>query len=578
MKRNKGITLIALVITIIILVILAGVTISFILTDDGIINKSQKSAEEYEEQAAREKLELKLFDLKTIKVSESNYNQDEYLTKYLTDQGFVVDENIVNVNSWQFEIERNTLKIINNLGKGKINKQIKIELLEEPNENLTQAKITINVTSDKEIKTITINGEERIDFTNQNGVYTIVIDNVTENKTYTIIAKNINEEQNNKVVKASSIADNMEINSIEDWNEFVTKAQNGATFAGKTITLKNDIDLINIENFTPIPMFEGVLDGNNHIISNIKITSTSDYVGLFGLTNNAKIKNIKLSNVNISGYNKVAAAVGAARGTLEIDNVSVDGTISATGWGIGGIVGYAPQTSITIKNSNVNANISATAVVDSVCLGGLAGLLRTDNLLVSNCYFLGTITTTGTKNNWATGGLIGDVGTEAKDDVTSTTHLIEKCYVKATVTGRGNTGGFIGGITSYQKSGTYNITFNDCFVQGNVTAPEYVGGWAPVYQNLGNATVNVKMNRNYYAGKVTSINKKLYGAFTGYNSGTSVSVDYQDCYFDKTISGITTTYGEAIGKTTKEMQTSETFASWPTDIWQIEDGKYPVLK
>lgn len=578
MKSNKAITLIALVITIIILIILAGVSINILFDGDGIVNKAKKSAKEYEEETAREKLEIKLLDLKTEKVSNSNYNENEYLNEQLANAGFLVDENVINVDGWQFEIERSTLKIINDLGKGKINKQIQIELLEEPNENLTQAKITIKVTSDKELKTISINGEERTDFTNQNGIYTITIENVTENKIYTIIAKNINEEQNNKVIKTSSIADNMGISRIEDWNEFVSKAQNGATFIGKTITLENDIDLKNVESFTPIPMFEGTLEGNNHIIRNMKIVSTSDYVGLFSLTNNAVIKNLKLSNVNISGYNKVGATVGAACGSLEIDNLSVDGTISATGWGIGGIIGYAPQTSITIRNSNVNANISTTAVDDSACIGGLAGLLRTDNLLVSNCYFLGTITTTGTKNNWATGGLVGDVGTEAKDDVTSTTHLIEKCYVKATVTGRGNTGGFVGGITSYQKSGTYNITFEDCFVQGNVTSTECVGGWAPVYQKLGNATVNVKMNRNYYAGKVTSINKKLYGAFTGYNSGTSVSVDYQDCYFDKTISGITTTYGDAIGKTTTEMQTGETFSNWPTDIWKIEDGKYPVLK
>ena len=42
-KDNKGITLIALIITIIVLLILAGVTMSFVVGDNGIIKNAQKS-------------------------------------------------------------------------------------------------------------------------------------------------------------------------------------------------------------------------------------------------------------------------------------------------------------------------------------------------------------------------------------------------------------------------------------------------------------------------------------------------------------------------------------------------------
>lgn len=40
-KKEKGITLVALVITIIVLLILAGVTISLVVGDNGVINKAQ---------------------------------------------------------------------------------------------------------------------------------------------------------------------------------------------------------------------------------------------------------------------------------------------------------------------------------------------------------------------------------------------------------------------------------------------------------------------------------------------------------------------------------------------------------
>ena len=40
-KKEKGITLVALVITIIVLLILAGVTISLVVSDNGVIHKAQ---------------------------------------------------------------------------------------------------------------------------------------------------------------------------------------------------------------------------------------------------------------------------------------------------------------------------------------------------------------------------------------------------------------------------------------------------------------------------------------------------------------------------------------------------------
>ena len=45
LKTNKGITLIALVITIIVLLILAGVTIATLTGDNGILTKAQNAKE-----------------------------------------------------------------------------------------------------------------------------------------------------------------------------------------------------------------------------------------------------------------------------------------------------------------------------------------------------------------------------------------------------------------------------------------------------------------------------------------------------------------------------------------------------
>ena len=76
MKKNKGITLIALIITIIVLLILAGVTIAMLMGDNGIITQAQKAKISTELSGYKEELEL-------YKISKLTENQ-EFLDGSLT--------------------------------------------------------------------------------------------------------------------------------------------------------------------------------------------------------------------------------------------------------------------------------------------------------------------------------------------------------------------------------------------------------------------------------------------------------------------------------------------------------------
>ena len=58
MKKNKGITLIALVITIIILLILASITVATLTGDNGIITKAIEAREKTEQAGVEEQLKL----------------------------------------------------------------------------------------------------------------------------------------------------------------------------------------------------------------------------------------------------------------------------------------------------------------------------------------------------------------------------------------------------------------------------------------------------------------------------------------------------------------------------------------
>ena len=58
LKQQKGITLVALVITIVVLIILAGVAISLTLSDNGIFTKAVEGKQNYEAAADREQKEI----------------------------------------------------------------------------------------------------------------------------------------------------------------------------------------------------------------------------------------------------------------------------------------------------------------------------------------------------------------------------------------------------------------------------------------------------------------------------------------------------------------------------------------
>lgn len=84
LKRKKGITLVALIITIIILLILAGVSLSFIF-NDGVLDKTQQAANEYKKAETEEKQTLEIIDKyieqKLDKDSEINENSIVNLVK-----------------------------------------------------------------------------------------------------------------------------------------------------------------------------------------------------------------------------------------------------------------------------------------------------------------------------------------------------------------------------------------------------------------------------------------------------------------------------------------------------------------
>lgn len=157
---------------------------------------------------------------------------------------------------------------------------------------------------------------------------------------------------------------------------------NGKSFNYETVKLTADIDLQN-RDWTPIgndaaqKMFYGTFDGQNHVISNLKVTDTrvandtkiTDGVGLFGWLN-GDVKNLKIHGATVTGYHNVGVIAGYLQiGTIEnceVKNATVIGNhidANLCGDKVGGIVGVA-------YTANANTAVKNCKVIDSSITGG----------------------------------------------------------------------------------------------------------------------------------------------------------------------------------------------------------------
>ena len=177
--------------------------------------------------------------------------------------------------------------------------------------------------------------------------------------------------------------------------------------------------------------FNGTFDGLGFTISNLYINCPSqNYVGLFGYTNNATIKNLGLKNVGITGSVYVGGLVGENYGT--ISNSYATGAVSGNNY-VGGLVGYNHG---TISNSYVRGTVSGITHV-----GTLVGY---NDRTILNSYASGTVS--GSIGSSYAGGLVGyNHGT------------ISNSYTSGNVDGYFSVGGLVG----YNDFGTIENSFYD---------------------------------------------------------------------------------------------------------------------
>ena len=397
MKRNfnqkKGITLIALVVTIIVLLLLAGVSISMLTGQNSILKRAGQAKEKTDQSQLEEEIKLGLTETNIEKnVQGTETDIEEYLKK---------------IDNAQVEKKQPDAWYVT---RGNASATV------YKNGDIMQGKVDIwdgNLSSAPAIE----NGNWQIRTAAELKFFADFVNNanqLTDSQKSEIASKGYSE--NDYVID-----DNTVVNLLADIDLGARQSDGVKTYGTDWIPIGPTKD----EKFT------GTFDGNNHTIRGVFVKQTGKFAGIFG--NSDTIKNLKIADSYIySSDTVVGGIVGTLReGTLEnCENINT--TIVGEGGCVGGIVGQFGGTEI--KDCSNNGIITGKYVI-----GGIVGRLA--DAEVKNCINSGNINAEkDSKNKSHVGGIAGCSGI-------SQCCTFSFCTNKGKIKGEGDCVGGITGVT-----------------------------------------------------------------------------------------------------------------------------------
>ena len=507
-KKNNGITLIALVITIIVLIILAGISINLLLGDNGIIRKAGLAGDASEKSSDLERIKLAIMEATIDKATTGSSDLEAALR--------------------------------NNLDVSKLQ----------------------SVTSNGNVAKVNYNGNE----------YSIDLKSGTTNQStvdkWDGVSKSeglIGEGTDAKPYLIRSAADlayfaekaNNYSETIVGLNEDETVNNCNLRAMIASYKLVTDISLENFEWKSPKQYLGITFDGDNHQISNIKIDARGKdlYVSFLGSSNGSTVKNLILTNIDFKSDDKAGGIFVHIRANDNniptiIQNCSVSGKIisekfiesgsSFDSEEIGGIVGYATGAAI-IENCSVNAEIKGNYFI-----GGIIGALNnSQNMSVSEGIY-GARITNCTANGKLEGfgkyaGIVGEVsGTYIKDVVSNMEIKTASVPSGFSAYGTSYVGGLVGQFRVESKIenayATGNIIINNSVTYGGgLIGDASLGGIALNCHNSGNITCTGTLN--YFGG--------LFGALQGNRFTLADNSNTGNISFD--ISNVGSGVGKLVG-------------------------------
>lgn len=330
--QNNGITMISLIITIIILLILAGITIEVITGKNSLINQAEEAKQKAEIANEKEIVEKATIDA----IGKNKYGdlEENELQSALDSQAGKDKTDIINEN------ETLVVRFSETNRYYKVDSSGNVEIFE-----VIVDKTPGDITKDE--NGIELNGSE----TEPYEIWSI--------EDLVAFSKSVNEETKNYKNCYVVLKRTLDFESIFSYSDYETKEYDIYLGGDGTVGLKAQLSKEG-KGFVPIgnkkANFTGIFDGDYHQIKNI-YEKTTDYAGLFGYINTSSVI---------------------------IKNFGISGEITTTGEFAGGIIGWANISKVI--NCYNSANINSAAVA-----GGIIGNTNYVSMEIYNCYNKGEV-------------------------------------------------------------------------------------------------------------------------------------------------------------------------------------------
>ncbi len=503
-KRNSGVTLVALIITVILLIIISGAAIAVGLSRNGTVEKASNTVENWNQRVNMEE-ELQNEILGELKNNRNNSNTIKKVQDLnpgeLEGQGTQSDPYTIN------SIE-DLVAFAYNVNKG------------DTTYGLYSGKtVTLGLSLDMQDDKSYANPEEK--YVKNNYGY-------IKNSSGTAIKQLLTDTNGAGFVPIGNNASSGFAGTF-DGKKFliVNLYEKSDNYAGLFGITSNAITISNLgikECKISGPAPSGGLIGqvsSSATITNCyntgNVTAGAPTGGILGWASQVTIANCyNTGDINCTGA-QAGGIVGGTYGSLSLTDCYNTGNIMAVS-PAGGIIGTGYGSTLAIINSN---NTGRVSVINSPT-GGIIGSSGT-TARIENCKNSGEITS----DKKYAGGIVGDSY--------SAPITIISCHN----TGDISSGGING---TYGTSGiagvTTNAKINGCYNTGKILAPNNTGG---ILGYIKEGSTAIEVSNCYNSGEIVSSNSDSgYGGIIGRSNGSNTNVN--NCYNTASLSGSGRTY------------------------------------
>lgn len=506
-KKKEGITLIALVVTIVVLLILAGISISLVLGNNGLITKVIDARERTKKAEFDEKVDLA---------------QNAYTANYLLNNESAYDELIKEITGYHYSYEpsEKVLKVYSNPDKTGYEKDVELreavleQVIDKNPGDITKDPIT----------------EESLEGTESNPYKIGFIEDLVG------FAYEVNVKHNVYRGKYIELYDTL---GFKNSNSYVDPNRTELIVAGETIwggatqtyTLKQTMlgedggvgwnpigqDPGYSDDNPNASHFSGIFEGNNKSLFDMYInTNDLEMVGLFGSCSDIIVQNLYIDgNVYGSGENLEYAGgiVGYSSGGKIlncISKVNFFNNEELNSWFYwGGIIGWSQalfsENGGEINNCDYYGEISILNATDGMGVGGISGISQWSMI---DCENYGNITVKGVRNDTEIGGLVG----EYCGGFSNLNEIFVNCVNKGTLDIEFkelnddtnyvyvDIGGLIGELWADEED-----SMSNCYNMGNISVKSVKGLYKGLYFRIGGLAGvlgSLMLNDNYNMGNI----------------------------------------------------------------------------